>query len=187
MLTVNRRKGWSYKHKKELSGEFRHPFLCSWGLLSFVPHWGQRINSPLTSCCDVISPGLRSIQPIRQRSATSRCHLLIPYSIFSLHVISLSLPVLWCVGTQEISKSVITRALFWVLLKRETMVRFVALRRHPPSPAVQPAAQSEWKASPHAPAPSNARHGSLSRKRASESPVFFLTVRHTDMLSQCFW
>lgn len=31
MLAVNRRKGWSYKHEKELSGEFRHPLSVQLG------------------------------------------------------------------------------------------------------------------------------------------------------------
>lgn len=134
--------------KKSWAGSSDILFLCSWGLLSFVPRWGQRITSPLTSCCCIIAPGLRSIRSIRQRSATSRYHLLIPYSAFSLQIIRLSSHVRWRFGTQEISKAVTTRALFRVFAE-VVLRKNPRLCRHLPSPAAQPVAQSEGAASPH--------------------------------------
>lgn len=53
----------------------------------------------------------------------------------------------------------------------------------PPSPAVQPAAQSQSEASPHAPAPCNARHGCCSCKRGSETATPTTFVPH----SKTYW
>lgn len=94
MLAVNKRKRWSYKHEKELSWEFRPPFPVQLGpfVLCFPLRSEDKPSSHFLLLCHRSWPLFNLVKKVAQRHLS----LSPAESIFNLHVITLSLPELWC-------------------------------------------------------------------------------------------
>lgn len=69
MLAVNRRKGWSYKHEKELSGEFRHPFSVQLGpfVLCSPLRSEEKLSSHFLLRCHLSWPSFNPVNEAAQR------------------------------------------------------------------------------------------------------------------------